>query len=53
MARSSAFECAAIISVLIEENEIHKDSGEKLKEALEQISKALFGMIKNLEKSKD
>ena len=41
------------MSVLIEENEIQKDFGEKRKEELEQISKALFGMIKNLEKSKD
>ncbi len=50
MARSSAFECAAIISAMIEEEEILPAMGEEMKSALENISRGLFAMIKNLEK---
>ncbi len=50
MSRSSAFECAAIISVLIEEAEIDPQAGASLKESLENISRGLFAMIRNLEK---
>ena len=49
MARSSAFECAAILNALMEENEVASDEGNVWLLQLESVSKALFGMIKNLE----
>jgi len=49
VARGSAFECAAIIEYLYEVAEICKDSCSNYLERLEEISKMLFGLIKNLD----
>jgi len=49
VARGSAFECAAIIEYLYEVAEINKDSCSNYLERLEEISKMLFGLIKNLD----
>lgn len=50
IARGSAFECASIIQFLGSENEISLDLVEKLNSGLEEISKMLYAMIRNLEK---
>lgn len=50
VARSSAFECAALTTVLMEEQELSSATGEEMKIALNNISKALFSMVKTLEK---
>ena len=49
VARGSAFECAAIIDYLHEVSEINKDSFDNYMNFLEEISKMLFGLIKNLD----
>ena len=49
VARGSAFECAAIIEYLYEVSEIDKDSYDNYLNSLEEISKMLFGLIKNLD----
>jgi four helix bundle protein len=49
IARGSAFECVAILEYLLETREITQDfflDGEK---KLEEISKMLFGLIKNMD----
>ena len=50
VARGSTFECAAIIEYLYEVSEINKDSFDNYMNFLEEISKMLFGLIKNLDK---
>ena len=49
VARGSAFECAAIIEYLHEVSEINKDAYDNYLNCLEEISKMLFGLIKNLD----
>ena len=49
VARGSAFECAAIIEFLNEVDEIDKDAYINYIDRLEEISKMLFGLIKNLD----
>ena len=49
VARGSAFECAAIIEYLYEVSEVDKDSYDNYLHSLEEISKMLFGLIKNLD----
>ena len=48
ISRGSIFECAALISFLFEEGEISIDQKNELYLELEQISRMLFVMIKNL-----
>lgn len=50
-ARGSAFECASIIEFLYSENEISEELMSELSNEFEEISKMLFGLIKNLEKT--
>lgn len=47
-ARGSAFECCSIICFLHEEAEISEDLKDNLYSSLEEISRILFVMIKNL-----
>ena len=49
VARGSAFECAAIIEFLSEVAKIDKDAYVNYINRLEEISKMLFGLIKNLD----
>jgi four helix bundle protein len=49
VARGSAFECAAILEYLYETSEIKKEEFEYYLNSLEEISKMLFGLIKNLD----
>jgi four helix bundle protein len=49
MARSSAFECAAITKVLLVEKAVPDATAADWTAQLENISKALFGMIRNLD----
>ena len=49
VARGSAFECAAIIEYLYEVSEIDKNSYENYLISLEEISKMLFGLNKNMD----
>ena len=51
IARGSTFECAAIISFLNVEKEIVKELNDDVEGRLEEISKMLYAMIKNLESS--
>lgn len=48
-ARGSAFECASIIEFLYSESEITEEFMKELSKEFEEISKMLFGLIKNLE----
>jgi four helix bundle protein len=48
IARGSAFECEAILEFLIETNEITQEVFLENDKKLEEISKMLFGLIKNL-----
>ncbi|MFN8416018.1 MAG: four helix bundle protein [Cytophagaceae bacterium] len=50
IARGSAFECASIVEFLGAENEISVDIVQELNLGLEEISKMLYVMIRNLEK---
>ena len=50
IARGSAFECAAIIDILYSESEIPVDFKSELEKGVEEISRMLYTMIKNLEK---
>lgn len=49
IARGSAFECSALMSLLHDEGEVEIDFKTELTISFEEISKMLFGMIKNLE----
>ena len=49
IARGSIFESAAMVNILYAENEISLELKEKLEVSLEEISKMLYAMIKNLE----
>ncbi len=49
IARGSAFECSALLSFLHDEGEVDIDFKTELTMSFEEISKMLFGMIKNLE----
>jgi len=49
-ARGSAFECAAIIKFLAIEKEIVVLAADDFNSVMEEVSKMLFAMIKNLEK---
>ena len=49
IARGSVFESAAMIEVLLAENEISKELKAHLEKGLEEISVMLYTMIKNLE----
>src|SRR4051812_28982979 len=46
-ARGSAFECASIIEFLYSENEISEELMKDLNNEFEEVSKMLFGLIKN------
>jgi four helix bundle protein len=50
IARGSTFECAAIVDMLHSENEISMEFKHDLRSTLEEISKMLYAMIRNLEK---
>jgi four helix bundle protein len=49
IARGSAFECAAILEYLQETKEITQQVFLQSEQRLEEISKMLFGLIKNLD----
>ena len=49
IARGSAFECAAILEYLHETEEITRQGFLESEKKLEEISKMLFGLIKNLD----
>ena len=49
IARGSVFESAAMIDVLHSENEITLGLKTQLEEGLEEVSKMLYSMIRNLE----
>ena len=49
IARGSAFECAAIFDFLNDSTLIQKDLFDKMNGKLEELSKMLFAMIKNLQ----
>lgn len=49
VARGSAFECVAIMEYLLETQEITQEFFLEGEKKLEEISKMLFGLIKNLE----
>jgi four helix bundle protein len=48
VARGSAFECVAIMEYLVETKEIGQDVFADHEKKLEEISKMLFGLIRNL-----
>ena len=48
IARGSAFECVAILEYLLETKEITQEVFVETENKLEEISKMLFGLIKNL-----
>ena len=50
IARSSIFECVAIIEFLIEENMISQELHDKQYYAAEEISKMLLGLIHSISK---
>lgn len=50
IARGSAFECVAIMEYLLESDEITRNDFDSYFEKLEEISKMLFALIRNLEK---
>ncbi|MFT5780308.1 MAG: four helix bundle protein [Crocinitomicaceae bacterium] len=50
IARSSAFECVAILDVLQDEGTIEKSNYDRFYNVAEEISKILFAMIRNLSK---
>jgi four helix bundle protein len=50
ISRGSTLECAALIQFLRSENELPENLGLEISSGLEEISKMLFAMIKNLEK---
>ena len=49
ISRGSAFECVAILEYLVETEEITKEVFLECEKNLEEISKMLFGLIKNLD----
>ena len=49
ISRGSAFECVAILEYLQETNEITQQVFLESEQKLEEISKMLFGLIKNLD----
>jgi four helix bundle protein len=49
IARGSAFECVAILEYLLETEEITQQDFLESEKKLEEISKMLFGLIKNLD----
>lgn len=49
VARGSAFECVAILEYLLETEEITQEDFLESEKKLEEISKMLFGLIKNLD----
>jgi four helix bundle protein len=49
IARGSAFECMAILEYLHETEEITQEIFQESEKKLEEISKMLFGLIKNLD----
>jgi four helix bundle protein len=48
VARGSAFECEAIIEYLVETQEIDQETFADYEKTLDEISRMLFGLIKNL-----
>lgn len=50
ISRGSAFECASILEFLQAEEEISEEQRKELVAGLEEISKILYVMIRNLEK---
>jgi four helix bundle protein len=48
IARGSAFECVAILEYLLEIKEIYQEAFVESEQKLEEISKMLFGLIKNM-----
>ncbi|MBR9859577.1 four helix bundle protein [bacterium] len=48
IARSSVFECAAILEILSREEVLEQSRYSSLKTQAEEISKMLFGMVKSL-----
>jgi len=49
VARGSTFECAAIMDYLNEIKEISQDSYNEFMRKLDEISRMIYGLIKNLE----
>ncbi len=52
IARGSAFESASLIKFLCMENDIDETIGKNLHTSLEEVSKMLYAMIKNLSEQK-
>ena len=50
-ARGSVFECSSLVSFLSAEGELAKEWKEEICYSYEEISKMLFAMIKNLERT--
>ncbi len=48
VARGSAFECEAIIEYLVETQEIDQETFSDYEKTLDEISRMLFGLIRNL-----
>jgi len=48
IARGSAFECVAIMEYLLEVKEISQDAFIDYEKKLDEISRMLFGLIRNL-----
>ena len=48
IARGSSFECVAILEYLLETKEINQEAFIESEQKLEEISKMLFGLIKNM-----
>jgi len=49
ISRGSAFECIAILEYLLETRELSQQGFLESEQRLEEISKMLFGLIKNLD----
>lgn len=49
IARGSSFECVAILENLLETKEINQETFIENEKKLEEISKMLFGLIKNMD----
>jgi four helix bundle protein len=49
IARSSAFECSSLIQFLLEVNEIKKEEASLHLDKINEVSRMLFGLIKNFE----
>ena len=51
ISRSSVFECVAILDSIVDELQLHDDQYQSLLKTADEISRMLYVMIKNLDKS--